>query len=120
MLNCKTISLRSGVWTGLLLLVCIAGCTGSWVWPFSCFESCPPAGVYRPMRPARCIRRTPLDCYGYHSTCWFPWPGECGVCESPYAGEQPESQTEAAQETPGQAILEETFPKTPLPTAEPE
>jgi hypothetical protein len=23
-------------------------------------------------------------CYGYHSTCWRPWPAECVPCPSPF------------------------------------
>jgi len=24
----------------------------------------------------------PFGCYGYHSTCWRPWPAECPNCPS--------------------------------------
>jgi hypothetical protein len=31
-------------------------------------------------------RRLPsVPCYGFYSTCWRPWPGECPTCPSPFA-----------------------------------
>ena len=33
-------------------------------------------------------------CFGYHSTCWRPWPGECIACPSPFTPvELPPSET---------------------------
>lgn len=38
--------------------------------------------------PSDCYATWP--CFGYHSTCWRPWPGECLTCPSPFLpGELP-------------------------------
>jgi hypothetical protein len=52
-------------------------------------------------------------CYGYHSTCWRPWPGECISCPSPFLpGEPPD-------EAPASELMPMPMPPVPSDPASP-
>ncbi len=48
-------------------------------------------------------------CFGYHSTCWRPWPAECIACPSPFTPMEVPSGEPVPTPTPGLAPM-------PLPT----
>ena len=67
-----------------LLVACLglsplAGCCSSD--PCAC---CVPETGGRPFRQV--YLGTGVGCYGYHSTCWSPWPAECQTCPAPNSG----------------------------------
>lgn len=51
-----------------LVAASLGGCCG----PFGAHHDCP-QGCY-----------SDWSCFGYHSTCWRPWPEECIDCPSPF------------------------------------
>jgi len=56
-------------------------------------------------------------CFGFHSTCWRPWPEECVTCPSPYAPDSAPRellQSKADDRTPN-AVAEVRVDETPLP-----
>ncbi len=69
------------------LLLASGGCAASWPWtiPFTTCDSLPLQGT---MAPGCWTRKPYLHCYGYHPTCWCPWPAQCGKC-LPTSGEVP-------------------------------
>ncbi|MEX2172993.1 MAG: hypothetical protein WD872_01440 [Pirellulaceae bacterium] len=92
----------------LLLLVPLATgchCTASWCSP--------------PAQHAVEVVHWDSMCFGYHSTCWRPWPAECLPCPSPFSlpplGEVIESPQ--PDELPAIPFDSAPMPEVPLPAA---
>jgi hypothetical protein len=76
----------------------VAGC--------ACTDHCGPAD-------ACCFVDWP--CFGYHSTCWRPWPEECVACPSPYLMLVQPAEAVPAPATPDSQTPDRGLPVQPSP-----
>jgi hypothetical protein len=54
-------------------------------------------------------------CFGYHSTCWSPWPTECPTCPAPTRLSPIEELGPESNPTNAPPVLAEPTPANPLP-----
>jgi hypothetical protein len=104
------------IWAACLVLAC-GGCAATWPAHVP-FKTCDELPLQGSLAPACWTRKPCLPCYGYHATCWTPWPPQCGrVCpgagEVPFleqgAGARPEGEPTVAP--PREAAPREAVPK---------
>ena len=58
-------------------------------------------------------------CFGYHPTCWQPWPGECLPCPSPFLPLEEGKSELVPSPLPGDPPMPLPTPEAPLPPVEP-
>lgn len=69
--------------------------------------SCSPCGQpYQLASPA---------CYGYHSTCWSPWPEECETCPPPLSYSATADLSEVPKQSSAPKVSKEMVPGNPQP-----
>lgn len=74
-------------------------------------EKCGPHGRY--------CGGVELACFGYHSTCWQPWPEECPTCPAPTWSAPVTNLTPAVTpEVPSEPVPKPESPETPPPPQE--
>jgi hypothetical protein len=88
------------------LVICLAGgCAG---------HSCEPWCAGRPYYD---LAQPPI-CFGYHSTCWNPWPADCPVCPT-FLGSTPPGSTRPGSTSPGSTPPDSTPPDSTPPDSTP-
>jgi hypothetical protein len=94
--------------TGVLLLLALVGASG-----------CTAGGAGHFGHDCAFEGYAAWPCFGYHPTCWHPWPGECLPCPSPFLPLD-EGKTELVPSPlPGETPMPLPTPEAPLPPIEP-
>ena len=87
--RCRSATLAIG--SALMLVLWSGGCTGSHPWAAPCLEPSQNAPLHGVLMPGCRARTHDLECYGFHDTCWYAWPVECGRCDASGEVTQPDS-----------------------------
>src|SRR5262245_52953002 len=79
----------------------------------ACCDVCCPCDDHA----CRSICYSAWPCFGYHSTCWQPWPAECVTCPPPFTPGSAKSETLPPAVDASQPVVPGVDPTPPTPPA---